>query len=124
MFKGGRKGLGFFGEGIAERYLKTHGYKILEKNFRTPFGEVDIIAKDGEAIVFIEVKTRKNLTFGLPQESIDENKKRRLVNIGIYYLKKKGILNIPARFDVVSILLSSREERVELIKNAFDLTSP
>ncbi len=122
--KGRRKRLGAFGEGLAQDYLKSQGYKIIDKNFRCCFGEVDIVAEDNNSIVFIEVKTRSSLAFGTPKDAISMKKKTSLTKVASAYLKKSELTHRSARFDVVSILITDKEgAKIELIKNAFDLTS-
>ncbi len=119
-----RKRLGNRGEEIAEVFLKKAGYRIVERNFRSPFGEVDIVAEDRGCIVFVEVKTRSNLSYGLPAESIGVKKRHKISLVASYYLKSKNIKQRDSRFDVVSIVSSDGVDRVELIKDAFELTSP
>jgi putative endonuclease len=118
-----RKAFGFYGENTAVKYLTKNGYKILEKNFRTIFGEIDIIAKEKDTIVFVEVKTRKSDDFVSPLESVDSKKQKHLIRAGLSYLKSKKIFEkVPCRFDVVSIVShdSDKNSKIELIKNAFD----
>ncbi|WP_258360432.1 YraN family protein, partial [Moorella sulfitireducens (nom. illeg.)] len=91
------------------------------RNYRCPLGEIDIIAADGEAIVFVEVRTRSTDAFGTPQESVDLRKQMRLRRLAAYYLSGRGLTNRPCRFDVVAVRLD-RQERVtgiEVIKGAF-----
>jgi len=121
--KGKRKKLGAFGEELAQNYLKTQGYKIIDKNFRCKLGEVDIIAEDKGCIVFVEVKTRSSLAFGLPKNAIGARKKANLTKVASAYLKNSGFTDKSARFDVVSILITDKDgTQIELIKNAFDVT--
>lgn len=110
------------GEEIALSFLKEKGYTILEENFRSPFGEVDIIAKDGRIYVFVEVKMRRTHRFGLPVESITPEKQRRIIKSALFYMKRKGLRNIPIRFDVVSIQWENENYQIRLIKSAFDAT--
>lgn len=114
-----KKSLGDFGEKIAEGYLKKHGYTILEKNYRTRFGEVDIIAKEGEIICFVEVKTRTGTDFGLPQEAVNFKKQNKIIRAALAYItenKFKGTW----RIDVVAILIDKNKKthNIELIRNA------
>ena len=98
-----RKILGRKGEDLAVEYLKKHKYKILERNFKTPFGEADVIALKGDTYCFIEVKTRTSDVCGEPFEAVDFRKQERYRKIAWHYcgmLKKE----VPCRFDVVSIL--------------------
>ncbi|MBQ2711386.1 MAG: YraN family protein [Clostridia bacterium] len=107
--------VGLKGEDIAAKYLEKHKYKIIERNFACRFGEIDIIAKDGKFIVFIEVKRRKSLKFGRPCEAVDLKKQQTIVTCATYYLSMKALVGKPVRFDVVEIL----GEEVNLIKDAF-----
>ena len=111
-----KKTLGKKGEEIALKYLKKKGYKILATNYRCPLGEIDIIAKYKKVIAFIEVKTRRSSTFGLPQESVNQRKQYQLSKVALYRLTKTK-----ARFDVVSVLIDNDSEKVELIQDAFEL---
>lgn len=105
------------GEALAISYLKKKGYKILEKNYRTKFGEIDIIASKDDMVVFIEVKTRNTDNYGAPEESVTREKQERIKKAALYYLK--NLKNIPAlRFDVISIELK-QEPRIEHIEYAF-----
>ncbi|TDT61593.1 YraN family protein [Fonticella tunisiensis] len=116
------KKIGSIGEDIARKYLIRNGYKILDKNYRTKFGEIDIIAKDGRYIVFIEVKSRKGSKFGYPREAVDSFKQNRLKNLATLYIANKNLWDSMIRFDVVEVLLgeTDREKSVAIIKNAFD----
>ncbi len=112
--------LGRSGEDCALHYLKEKGYLILEKNFRTRLGEIDIIAKDNRTICFIEVKTRTSSRFGHPLEAITLSKQAKIVRLAMVYLKIKGLNNLPVRFDVVTIMkLAEGHLQVHLLKNAF-----
>ncbi len=108
-------------ETAAVKYLEKKGYKIIERNFRTKFGEIDIIAKDKDTIAFIEVKARKNQNFGSPKESITYTKKKKLSKSALFYLKSSKQMNVKARFDVAVIksFTDSQNPDIELIKNAF-----
>ncbi len=108
---------GRHGEEEAARQLISRGYEILERNFRTARGEVDIIARHKGMLVFVEVKTRKNALFGTPQEAVDPRKQSRLRNMARYYLYSKRMPDALCRFDVVSVTLETG--RVEVIEDAF-----
>lgn len=95
---------GQIGESLAVEYLKKQKYKILEQNFTNNIGEIDIIARKSNYIVFVEVKNRSSKKFGLPRESITENKQKKIRNVALSYLKSKKLLNNPCRFDVIDIL--------------------
>ncbi len=105
------------GEARAEEYLLIKGYSILEKNYRNRFGEIDIIARDGKTLVFLEVKTRNTDSHGLPVDAVDSRKRSRLGRVAISYMAEKKLINLPCRFDVLSIY----ENRIELFADAFDL---
>ena len=112
-----KRQIGSDGEKIAASYLQEHGYRIILKNFFCDSGEVDIIAKDGVYLCFIEVKFRADLSEGYPEEAVDERKIRRISKSALSYLNMCGLADtVPCRFDVVSIL----GDEVTLIKNAFD----
>lgn len=114
-----RQQLGRAGEEVALQYLHRQGYRILERNFRCRFGEIDLIACDGRTLAFIEVKTRRSQTFGAPALAITKEKQRRLIKTSQFYLSQKGRAQAICRFDVVTIQLETGEPRVEVIKNAF-----
>ncbi len=115
------RALGRHGEDIAWEYLKSRGYRILERNYRCRYGEIDLVAKDGETIVFIEVKSRRTAAFGDPEESVSLAKQKKISTVALYYLKDKGLHDRPARFDVVSVLASVPGQQITLIPDAFDL---
>ena len=114
-----RRQLGDAGEDLAAAALKKQGYKILERNYVTPLGELDLIARQGKTYVFIEVKTRKNERFGAPQEAVSPAKQARLRRLADYYLKQKRLGELPVRFDVVGVTLSGDSPQVEIIQDAF-----
>jgi putative endonuclease len=112
------KDFGLKGEDIAANYLKKKGYKILHRNYKTPLGEVDIIVKDKDTIVFVEVKTRAGDAFGQPFEAVDYRKQEKLKKIALYYLKHNKIES-SARFDIVSIISKYGNAEVNHIAEAF-----
>jgi putative endonuclease len=112
--------LGEKGERLAIKFLNKKGYKVIKQNYRTPIGEIDIIAKDGETLVFIEVKTRESIAYGLPFEAVNNIKKRKITKVAMLYLKRFKEMP-PCRFDVVSIYYKNDKPEFELIKDAFDL---
>lgn len=91
------------GEDIAVAYLKSAGYRIIEGNYKCLFGKIDIIAKDGDAVVFIEVKSRKSEEFGDPQIAVGLEKQKKISKISLNYLEEKLLYPCNARFDVVAI---------------------
>ena len=99
------RNLGRRGEGAAARYLEHLGYEVLERNFMCPFGEADIIARDGDALVFIEVKTRRGIEKGFPSEAVDARKRAKYEKIAAWYLQDYDAFNVPVRFDVVAIMV-------------------
>ncbi len=116
--------MGRKGEEIAHLFLKKNGYHIIERNYGCKMGEMDIIAREKDTLVFIEVKTRTSTHFGPPQLAVHVNKQRQLSKIALNYLKEKHLKDVKARFDVVAILLNQGGEQVELIKDAFELNYP
>ena len=110
------------GETLAAEHLKSHGYQILAQNYRFQRGEIDLIAQQGNRIVFVEVKTRRSLKFGLPQYAVTKQKQRQISKIALAYLQTQNLLDAPCRFDVIAIHLSSHFEvlRLEQIESAFD----
>jgi putative endonuclease len=112
--------LGEKGEGLAVKFLKKKGYKIIKQNYKTPIGEIDIIAKDEETLIFIEVKTRESIEYGLPFEAVNSHKKRKIANVALLYLKRFKEIP-PCRFDIVSIYYKQGKPEFKLIKDAFEL---
>ena len=110
------------GELLALKHLKTRGCKILAQNYRARRGEIDFIVQDGEFTVFVEVKTRRSLRFGLPQAAVTLQKQRQISKVALAYLQARNLLDAPCRFDVIAIHLSPQLEllRLEQIESAFD----
>ncbi|MCE2402255.1 YraN family protein [Candidatus Poribacteria bacterium] len=110
------------GETFAAEHLKARGYQILAQNYRFQRGEIDLIAQQEKRIVFVEVKTRRSLKFGLPQYAVTEQKQRQISKIALAYLQSQNLLDVPCRFDVIAIHLSPKLEvlRLEQIESAFD----
>jgi putative endonuclease len=119
-----KKELGKKGEEVALRFLKRKGYRIIETNYVCKLGEMDLIAKEKDTLVFIEVKTRTSMMFGPPQLAVNPSKQRQLSKVALNFLKEKKLEDVKARFDVVAILLGQKGEEIELIRNAFDLNWP
>lgn len=109
-------------EGLAVKFLKKQGYKILSLNYRSPLGEIDIVAAEKDTVVFIEVRSRSNSDCGLPLETINFNKKKHIIRTALYYQKRYNLYDYNVRFDVVSILKDETTGKtdLELIKDAFD----
>lgn len=112
-------------ERAAGAYLESLGYRILEYNYRCRQGEIDIIARDGEYLVFCEVKFRSGLSGGRPEEAVDMRKQRVISKCALQYITAHGLSYMPCRFDVAGILGSGEGEEaasstIHLYKNAFD----
>ncbi|MBU0697874.1 MAG: YraN family protein [Pseudomonadota bacterium] len=116
-----RQQFGRKSESIAVRHLKKNGYKILEQNYRNQLGEIDVIAKDKDTLVFVEVKARRSGGYGSPKWAVTPKKQRQISKVALYYLKAVKQKNVKARFDVVAISSFDDNPRIELIKNAFEL---
>jgi putative endonuclease len=112
------------GEDLAHRYLQSKGYTIIGRNYRTRGGtaEVDLIARDGDTVVFVEVKTRATDRFGAPEEAVDREKRRRIVRAASDFLFRTDWNRDRVRFDIVSVLFGETES-VEHIRDAFTRTS-
>lgn len=106
---------GAIGEFDAKSYLEKKKYKILQTNYKNKIGEIDLIAKDGEYIVFVEVKNRSSLAFGRPAEAVDERKQYKIRRVAQGYLHEKHLYDVPCRFDVIEVL----GEEINHIKDAF-----
>ena len=111
-----RHRIGKIGEDKATEYLEKLGYKIIERNFVAKQGEIDIIAKDKQELVFIEVKTRTNTLYGKPVEAVNEPKQKHLINTAKYYLYSKHLENEFVRFDVIEIYLKNKSIKINHIK--------
>lgn len=106
------------GEDIAVKYLETHGYRVLDRNFTTEIGEVDIFATDERTLIAVEVKSRLSLEYGTPAEAVGHEKVKKISQVTSQYIKKFRLFDIPVRFDVVEVYLE--DNTVNHIKNAFD----
>lgn len=115
-----RQRLGQHGEEIAASYLRRQGYMILARNWRCPVGEIDIVAREGETLAFVEVRTRRGKGFGTPEESITHAKKAKLVEVAQTYLQEAGLEDVAWRIDVIAIEIGQHGElqRLNLIRNA------
>jgi putative endonuclease len=115
-----RKEVGALGEKLAVDFLKKRGYKIVQRNFRCREGEIDIIAKQGDCLVFVEVRTKKSSGFGIPEESITPSKSRKLVALADIYLQNCSSLPQSWRIDVIAVELKpdNKLSRLEHIENA------
>lgn len=106
---------------MAVEYLRQKGYEILERNFRSPWGEIDIVAQDKDFLVFVEVRSLSSSYFARPDETITRSKKRKLVKSAQYYFMKKKLRETFSRFDVVAIDYGGSGPKVTLYPNAFSL---
>ena len=121
--------IGKLGEDIATKYLESKGYKILERNFNCKQGEIDIIAEEDNAIicdkedtkklVFVEVKTRKSISFGTPAEAVNENKQKHMKGASKYYLYSNNLQDREIRFDVIEIFLTKTRYKLNHILQIF-----
>jgi putative endonuclease len=114
-----RQALGKTGEDLAVAELERRGYAILARRYRTNRGEIDIVARDGDTIVFIEVKARLTAEFGRAAEAVTRRKQRRLVRMAAEYLARRRLARCPCRFDVVAIDGPPPHGTVTIIKSAF-----
>ena len=110
------------GESLAVRHLRSEGYEILAQNYRTKVGEIDIVAREGETLVFVEVKARNSAKYGDPKWAVTPAKQRKISMAALYYLKTTGQSRAKARFDVLTIQPGAAGRPVvEIVRNAFDL---
>jgi putative endonuclease len=118
-----RTQLGTRGEELARRFLQQNGYEILECNYRCRWGEIDIVAQDGDEVVFLEVRSRRSADYGTPEESLTAAKLRRLLATAQHYLQQRGKGEINWRIDLVSVHLGRdyRLQRIEHLKHAVQL---
>ena len=111
--------IGTQGEKLAEQYLKENGYEIIDRNFYCRFGEIDIIAKYNEEVIFVEVKTRKQIRYGNAAESVTRIKQNHIYKASEMYIYLHNLYNVPISLDVIEVyLFDDKENRVEHIKNA------
>ena len=114
-----RQTLGKMGEDLACRELRRRGYDILARRYRTRFGEIDIVARDGAAIVFVEVKARHGREFGGAGAAVTGWKQRRLVHMASDFLARHALTDVPCRFDVIAIEIVDGRPRMEIYVDAF-----
>ncbi|MBN2538611.1 MAG: YraN family protein [Deltaproteobacteria bacterium] len=112
---------GKHGEDIAVARLLQDGYRIIERNYRCRYGEIDIVAMDAGDVIFVEVKSRKSDRFGLPEEAVGTTKQKKISKVALQYLQEKGLTDHNVRFDIVAIRFLPQGNRVKIIKDAFDL---
>src|SRR5258705_9744307 len=114
-----RQTLGKIGEDLACHELEGRGYAIVARRYRRRGGELDIVARDGATLVFVEVKAREGREFGEAAEAVGSFKRRRMIGVALDYLARQHLVDCPCRFDVVSILLQDGQPQIEVYQNAF-----
>ncbi len=114
--------LGKWGEAQAARFLRMEGLRVLERNVIFPAGEIDLIATDGDTLVFVEVKTRTEADFGGPLMAVDSRKRHKLATLAKSYLARRHLANAACRFDVIGVTqrINSSDPDFEYVPNAFD----
>jgi putative endonuclease len=110
------------GEELAVACLRESGYRILDRNYRCLFGEIDIVAEEGGSLVFVEVKSRRSDAYGLPQLAVGPQKQKKISRVALHYLSEKRLNPRRVRFDVVAIRMTPAGNRVELIRDAFEFS--
>jgi putative endonuclease len=113
--------LGQRGEALALEKIKRLGYRNIVKNYRCRLGEVDLVAKDGDELVFIEIKTRKGRPLGFAKEAVTLRKQKQLSKVALNYMKANNCCDVSARFDVVAVAVGTGPPQIEVIRNAFEL---
>ena len=119
MASDARQFLGELGENLACDELRRRGYAILERRYRTRFGEIDIVARHGDVLVFVEVKARVGSAFGTGAEAVTAFKQRRVAQMAADFLARRRLQDRPCRFDVVSIAMGEERPRIEVFAGAF-----
>ncbi len=122
-----RMSLGERGEKFAARHLRRHGYKILVRRFKSRAGEIDIVCRHKDWLVFVEVKTRHSDRYGAPSEAVNREKQKHISKVALDYLRLLGYPPIHWRFDIVEVIWPDGADRpadIRLIENAFDLSEP
>lgn len=109
---------GSLGEDIAVNYLKSKGYEILDRNYRTSIGEIDIIAIREDILVFVEVKSRTNFNYGYPYEFVNWKKQEKIIKSSYIYMKYKNLYKYQIRYDIIQVYLQ-KEPKIHHIENAF-----
>lgn len=115
----GRQKLGKQSEDLAASYLQKQGYKIITRNYRCRQGEIDLIASEGDVLVFVEVRSKQNQRYGTPAETVDKNKQRKIRKAAENYLFVQRKSDVYCRFDVVAILWAENKPQIELYRDAF-----
>ena len=109
---------GFLGEDKAIKYLISKGYQILDRNYRTKIGEIDIIAIKSGILAFVEVKTRTNINYGYPYEAVNWRKQDKIIKSSFIYMKQKNLITYQVRYDIIEVYLCEKN-RINHIENAF-----
>lgn len=116
-----RLALGKTGEDIAFKKCKKLGYKCITRNYRCALGEIDLIAKHGDCLVFIEIKTRKGRDTGYAKEAVTYRKMKQISKAALTYMKENDCCDVKSRFDVVAVSINQGKPDIEIIQNAFEL---
>jgi len=119
-----RQKRGLQGEEEAARHLKKSGLKILVRRYRCRFGEIDLVAREGETLVFVEVKTRRSADFGDPSLAVTPEKQKHISRVALDYLRRLNHPEIPVRFDIVEVIPSDSRFECNHLRNAFPLSEP
>jgi putative endonuclease len=114
-----RQEFGLYGEQLACDELERRGYHVVERRYRTRAGELDIVAMDGDYLVFVEVKARRSRAFGEPEEAVTMQKQQRMVLMATDFLARNGVGDVPCRFDVVAVNSETDPPSVSVVKDAF-----
>ena len=117
----GRGELGRRGEAVAEAFLRTHRYTIVARNYRCRAGEIDLVALDGQVLVFVEVRSRRGTALGTPLESVDVRKQVRVGRVARHFVTERRWHERDARFDVIGVRFDREPPAIEHVRGAFDL---
>lgn len=115
---GNNREKGIVGENIAVEYLREKDYKIVERNYRTKVGEIDIVAMKDNMLIFVEVKSRSNINFGYPYEAVSKRKFDKIMRASLIYMKQKGYRGYQMRYDIIEVFLSN-DRKINHIENIF-----
>lgn len=118
-----KRDLGRYGEQVAEQFLRTQRYEILARNYRCAYGEMDLVARDGDTLVFVEVRTQSGPTFGDPLESVTSRKQRQIAKAALHYVVRHQVDQQAMRFDVIGISWQDTVPRITHVRGAFELPS-
>jgi putative endonuclease len=116
-----KRDLGRQGEQTAEQFLREQGYGIVARNYRCLYGEIDLVARDHDTLVFVEVRTQSGPTFGDPLESVTRRKQRQIAKAALHYVVRHRVENQPLRFDVIGISFNKSTPQIVHVRGAFDL---